>query len=283
MTFQGDSFGEAWFGLLNRLYRYGTITSPRGRKIREFTGVTLKVDNGLQNILISPTRNLNHKFMVAEWLWIWFGHEDVATIARYNKNIAQFSDDGVKFTGAYGPPVISQWPYVVGRLRRDLDSRQAVINIFNPPQQKLIDTKDVPCTLSVQFMVRNAKVETIVCMRSSDIWLGLPYDFFNFSMMANILAAQLGCHVGSVIYHLGSSHLYEDNAAQALEVLNNEDIETLKSPKFYSEPLPNVDMILQGLETTVPRNWPFIWQQYSEILVSPRSKTLEHLNNLSEV
>src|SRR5712691_3901798 len=95
---------EAWLELLNRLARYDfRVVSPQGHSCRELLGVSLRVEDLRANILVHPRRNLNYRFMVAEWLWIALGRNDVATVARYNPEIAQFSDDGLTFTGAYGP------------------------------------------------------------------------------------------------------------------------------------------------------------------------------------
>ncbi len=40
--------------------------------------------------------------MIAELLWILRGSNSVSEISHYNKNWANFSDDGVTLNGAYG-------------------------------------------------------------------------------------------------------------------------------------------------------------------------------------
>lgn len=274
------TFGDVWHSLLSSLYYHGQPSAPRGQKIREFLGVTLKVLDGRYNIMQNDVRQLNYKFMVAEWLWIWFGLEDVKTIGHYNKSIIPFSDDGLKFNGAYGPQVVKQWPNIVGLLQRDLDSRQAVIQIYQTPEKP---TKDVPCTLSVQFFVRDGRVHTIVCMRSSDIWLGLPYDFFNFSMLANILAAQLNVDVGPVTYHLGSSHLYERDWKKAETLLEGGHVTpTLKSPRLPGQPpSPLCEVLQQGFYDGRPTlDEP--WATYAKLLTEPKTAALGILAELND-
>jgi len=235
---QESNFADAWFNLLIQLAYHGRLVWPRRIQIKEITAVTLQVTDGYNNILAATERNLNHRFMVAEWLWIWFGHNDVATISRYNKEIAKFSDDGLTFAGAYGPWVRGQYPYVFKLLKEDPDSRQAVIQIYRQP---VAPSKDVPCTLSAQFLLRAGRIEVIVCMRSSDIWLGLPYDFYNFSMIGNILAGDLGVQLGSVTFHLGSSHLYEQNYDIARVTMDFNDRSYFRSPQLPSRPPRQLD------------------------------------------
>jgi thymidylate synthase len=261
-------FSTAWFELLSELAR-GRQVRPRGMLCFEETAVTLRVLEGLENVLVHPARNLNYRFMVAEWLWIWFGRNDVASISRYNSKIAQFSDDGTTFEGAYGPRIVRQWPYIIGNLKRDPDSRQAVISIFSPRSVRE-QTRDVPCTLTIQFLIREKQLETIVCMRSSDVWLGLPYDFFNFSMLANSVAAELAVPVGRITMHLGSSHLYERNFDEAQEVLKAKDaLHSLRSPAFIERPSLKLEGVLMGGRSDV--GWTEPWSFYNEALSATKS------------
>lgn len=260
--------------LLRELYYRGTNVSPRQLKCREITGVSLRVDDAYANVLTSQARNLNHRFMVAEWLWIWFGHKDVETISQYNKEIAKFSDDGVSFSGAYGPHVVRQWPYVSNRLLADPDSRQAVIQIYQQPER---ETKDVPCTLSLQFILREGKLNTIATMRSSDIWLGLPYDFFNFSMLANILAGQINVELGWLQFNLGSSHLYDINYGDALMVIHEElDRTTIISPQLPGKPPFELDHILMKPNVKLDK-LPGPWDSYANVLMNKRVEALTFL------
>lgn len=270
-----SSFGELWRRQLHLLSQESEVISPRGFPCRERIGVTLHLNNALNNVLVDPTRRLNYRFMVAEWLYIWFGHDDVRTIARFNPNIAQFSDNGTDFNGAYGPPVVKQWERLVGMLAADHTSRQAVLQIYKTPTGK---TKDVPCTLALQFLVRNRKLHTIATMRSSDIWLGLPYDVFNFTMLGNTLASQLRVEVGEFTIHLGSSHLYEKDRMNALRVLAENATSTRVSPVLPHPPPQWLDaMLMGGLTSYGPA--VTVWQSYGRALWARTS--VEALKELS--
>lgn len=221
-----QSFGNAWWALLNELIHIGKIVSPRGQETKEILNATVSVRDGLNNILLSEFRGLNYRFMIAEWLWIYGAFEDVETLAKYNSIMKNFSDDGQILSGAYGPRLFTQWDYILSNLRKP-DSRQAVATIWTPSPK---DSKDIPCTISVQWLVREGKIHTTVNMRSSDIWLGLPYDFFNFSQLTNSLASNMDVEVGSVTFNLGSSHLYSRDYKLAKEIINENDYDSLSSP-----------------------------------------------------
>lgn len=224
----------AWHHVLELIFCDGQPVRPRGMTTTEVlhSSVAFRLDRPL---VICPARKLSYKFAAAEALWILAGDDSVEGIAPFNKRISDFSDDGKTFFGAYGPKVVGQLDHVVNTLIADRASRQAVMSIWreNPPP-----TKDVPCTLILAFTIRSGVLQAFATMRSSDAWLGVPYDFFNFSMIA-LRVAQLvneraledaqrtgGTDDGwrSPIRALGylhwsafSSHLYERDLERARE------------------------------------------------------------------
>jgi thymidylate synthase len=233
MLVESMNFASAWFELLGRLYHDGRPVSPRGYETRELLGVQLRVDDMTKNILVHPARVLSYRFAIAEWLWIAAGREDVATVAKYNKHIAQFSDDGATFAGAYGKRLAPQLDYLLDNLRKP-HSRQAVASIWTPSPAP---SRDTPCTLSWQLLARDGKLHVIVTMRSSDIWLGLPYDFINFSLLSMGVASELGLVPGSLIFNLASSHLYDRDREKAATVLAAPELlRCISSPHLPGRP-----------------------------------------------
>lgn len=206
-------FTSIWMSHLEKVMREGSLISPRGQVTREILQSTIRADMR-HPVLMLPSRKLSYKFLAAEAYWILSGDNRVETISPYNKNISQFSDDGITFFGAYGPEIVDQLPYVITKLCEDNSSRQAGLTIWRkcPPK-----TKDVPCTVAIFFSIRGGKLNVHVFMRSSDVWLGVPYDVFNFSMLGHKLCGHLREHGGPIVspgtlfLTAASSHVYERN------------------------------------------------------------------------
>lgn len=209
----------AWKQLLVQLIRYGVESAPRGLRTIELLHNTMVVDMTYP-VLLEPARKLNYRFMAAEAYWILSGDDKLANIAPYNSRITQFSDDGVVFAGAYGPRYVDQRQYVIDTLFRDPGSRQATITIWQPNPAP---SKDIPCTVALNFMIRGGRLYLHVFMRSSDAWLGVPYDVFNFTMMACDIAAMLNTTrdepivPGVLFLTMASSHLYAANLDAAIQ------------------------------------------------------------------
>lgn len=202
---------EGWLTDLSRVLGQGQRVKPRGQETLELVGFQSSLVDMTRPFVTSRPRKLGYRFMAAEAAWILSGDDKVVTIAPYSKAISDFSDDGHVFAGAYGPKILDQIEYVVGCLAKDPDTRQAVLTIWRENPRP---SKDVPCTVSVQWLVRDGLLYCVDTMRSSDLWLGHPYDVANFSMLSAMVALKLrdehGVRVGlgPLVLQAGSKHVY---------------------------------------------------------------------------
>ena len=217
------SINGAWRHKLMDVYNDGETVNVRGTTSLELLHSSLRV-NMQKPILSIHQRDLGYRFMLAEAWWILSGRNDVASIEPYSPIIKNFSDDGIWFQGAYGPKLVDQLSYIVSTLAEDNYSRQAVATIWNRNPRA---SKDHSCTVSIQWMIRNGKLHCFDTMRSSDIWLGVPYDVFNFSMYSLYVA--LALRDKGVIVELGdlhlcaaSQHLYDRNCEAARNAVRRE-------------------------------------------------------------
>jgi thymidylate synthase len=268
-TFSAREFHTAWDELLRYLFYHGQTASPRGLTIKEQLNVTIHVRDAYRNILVNPSRNIGYRAMVAEWLWIAGGFNDLESLAQYNANYRKFSDDGETLYGAYGPRIRLNWGVVRDQLNTDRDTRQAYLPIWGPDTRR--NTKDTPCTLGMQFLIRGGQLHLTVGMRSSDAWLGLPNDFYVFSQLQNEMAAALTVPIGSLTLNLGSSHLYETNFNLVEQSFEHES-RTIRTPSFsYAiEFLPELYRRFQTMSgTQMSVGGETIWDLYAKILVTP--------------
>lgn len=218
---------QSWVRDLQFILEYGNEVSPRGMLVRESVAY-MSVLSMMDPIIHNPRRKLGYKFMAAEAAWILSGDDRVETIKPYSKDISKFSDDGVTFFGAYGPKIRSQMTYVMNAIDSDPDTRQAVLTIWRetPPS-----SRDIPCTVSLQWLVRSGNLHCVATMRSSDLWLGHPYDIFNFSAVSFALLIELNrlrnergalpLTLGNLYLTAGSKHIYERNFEGVRDIVSS--------------------------------------------------------------
>lgn len=258
-------FSKTWLTAINDILTDGEQVAPRGKLTKEILQRTMVV-NMRKPVLVVPDRCLSYRFMAAEAYWILSGDDSVAGIAPYNSRISEFSDDGEHFFGAYGPKILSQLDYVVAKLKADHDTRQAGLTIWreNPPT-----TKDVPCTVATFFSLRGMTLNAHVFMRSSDVWLGVPYDVFNFSMLAHLICGHLNDErtaddvysPGKLYLTAASSHLYETNWGDAKLCLSSQVLDQDETPKVLWNDHKGLMAWLKELRDTKPGHKLRWWEQ----------------------
>lgn len=224
---RGGYISTAWTVLRN-----GRRASPRGVATREITGATIVIPSVSVSECLLPlgiNRGVSRGIAAAEALQLVGGRSYPELMVQLSPNFAQFRDGGV-FHGAYGPRLRPQMQSVLTKLREDRSTRQAVVTIWDPLQDGQGGRADIPCTVTMQFMLRDG-LEMHLYMRSNDVWWGLAYDVFQFTFLQQVLAEALGTHAGKYVHHVGSLHVYERDIAK---------IESLRviPDSFESPPVP---------------------------------------------
>lgn len=255
---------ELYHATLNAIVADGQVVHPRGHGTRELLGTTLHLSDASRNIVLNRWRNLNYRFMAAEFAWIASGSALVEHIVPFNSKLLPFSDNGITFVGAYGPMWIEQFPYVLDTLTHDGNSRQAVVSIWRPRPGP---SADVPCTLTWQFLIRDGKLHMVTNMRSNDAWLGLPYDLFTFTSLQRLVASVIDMPVGSYTHHVGSLHLYDEH----IELVPLEDDDAATHPMgiahWEKAPSPGtLGQILTAARDTPKDNRAAMVDVYSQFL-----------------
>lgn len=68
---------------------------------------------------------------------------------------------------------------------------------------------DFMCTNTVQYLIRNGKLDVVVQMRSNDVVFGYRNDFAWQRHVQRLMAAALGVIPGQIHWQVGSLHVYE--------------------------------------------------------------------------
>ena len=247
-----QSFTHCYISLVKNVYENPTYeAAPRGQKVKEILGASFTITNPRDRIPYVVGRKFSVTYMVAELLWYLSGSNSTEWISKYSGFWRDISDDGTTANSAYGarlfkthPKIaqgrIDQWQYVVDELKRDPDSRRAVMHIRVPDDS--IDAKlDVPCTLALQFFIRDGKLHQVANMRSSDVIFGIAYDIPAFTMFQELLANQLNVGVGSYTHISNSLHIYERHFGMAERILKMSNVNKSQFQLYKSYgPMPDI-------------------------------------------
>jgi thymidylate synthase len=221
----------------------------------EHIGALLKLTNPRARLSRTETRGVIFSCL-GEFLWYLAGKSDLAFISYYISKYEQESEDGLTVYGGYGPRLfnkngsINQIHNAVELLKKRPTSRRAVIQLFDA--KDIVDEhKEVPCTCTLQLLIRGKKLCLFVNMRSNDAFLGLPHDVFAFTMLQEVIARLLGVELGAYYHAVGSLHLYYRNITKVQKYLSEGWQSTVIMPPMPAGDPSNAIRTLLKLESSI--------------------------------
>lgn len=112
------------------------------------------------------------------------------------------------------------WAWARDALRADPDTRQAYVRVALPRHQA-DGVRDQVCTLHLNFLLRDGRLDLTAVMRSNDAVRGLAYDMPWFCGLLTRMAAELDPTPAVGRYHhlAHSLHLYARDVPAALAML----------------------------------------------------------------
>lgn len=198
-----------YIDLIGRTLSTGTQMTSRYGPTLEKLGVTVRTDAGTY-----PRRpGMNPAIGILEGLFLISGTYSQAAIEAVapRADLSLFTE-----RGAYGPRVADQLEDLIRGIEADPSSRQHSLIIARPGDQY---TSDMPCTLALHFLIRNACVYCFAQMRSSDIIKGLPTDLIQFGMLTQVIGHCFDYRAWYIYVTAASSHAYvQDSGSRVPEV-----------------------------------------------------------------
>lgn len=169
--------------------------------------------NPLDNEIKTSWRKWKKDYAEYEWNWYISGNRSVEDIKKIATIWDKMHNGDNIVNSNYGYQwkrgnKISQIDYVVNELKRDKNSRRAVISIYDGKESDIYNY-DTPCTLAITFNIVNNKLNCSVKMRSNDLWFGYANDIYCFSKLQKLVADMLHIQVGNYFHFVDDLHVYE--------------------------------------------------------------------------
>lgn len=270
---------DIWINAIANLLHSPEVESRDG-DTTEMLGFNCVLDDLNFNFLTNPSRALSPVYASAELLWYLSGSKNIEMIEAYAPQYKRFAEPngfgGLEAYGAYGHRwgingFENQLKQLLQLLTEKPDTRQAIVTMWDRTDlfhAILGDHKDLPCTISLQFLIRNESLHLIATMRSNDIWLGFPYDVYCFTSLQRLLAGCLGLKEGKYWHQAGSEHLYRRNYEKANKVLNYQryllleqnEAEYIETEEFFRQ-----CKIAVELESIVRRTKQLDWDLFNKL------------------
>lgn len=221
--------------ILNTVIDEGRPITARDQLTHDLGYTLIVLDEPEEALPIGIGRNLDPRIAAVEAIQLIGGFYDHELVERQAPRLLKYADrhgymidhmtnektDIMRLHGAYGARIGNQLPQVIEKIKRDRETRQAVITLWDPWLDNLPEKHDYPCTVMMQFRVYQSKLEMNVIMRSNDAWLGLPYDMFQFTQLHLTVARILELAPGPYHHTALSLHIYERNVDTARQLIES--------------------------------------------------------------
>lgn len=263
MELYGETISDIYPDLLSAVLHEGVEVESRGMKVREITNFTFTLEDVNYPLVLQAERKLNYAYAVLEPFLLTMP-QTFAVVEACEFYVGKFLKKNVidpktgKMQGFYGDKINwngrNQLLEVYEILKKDPGSRRAVVTIHDSKQELFSNTGsiDVPCTLELQFMIRDGALDCYVNMRGNDVMLGTPQNVAMWTFFQRMLAKWLDVATGKYVHHVNSLHLYERDVEKAIRIVNNQT-ELMEEYNFsfdweISDPLTSLKMCEKFVE-----------------------------------
>ena len=269
----GQTCEQQYLDLLDRVLTSGTPREGRnGDTVARFVEhLSFDLREGFP---LLTTKKMFWKGIVAELLFFLRGSTDTVELKEqgvriWNGNTCKefLASRGLSYReGLMGPMYGYQWrhfgaPYnsetgqpeekgvdqlsaLLKGLVEDPHSRRHVMTSYNPSQtsQRVL----APChSIVLQFFVDRQYIDVYCYNRSSDLFLGLPFNIASTSLLLHIIGRLTGLEPRRVHLTLGDAHIYKAHVTQVREQL---------SRTCFSLPTVSVSEELFNLQDLTPEH-----------------------------
>ena len=167
------------------------------------------------NIISDDKREWNLEYAKAEWDWYLSGDKNIKKLGDIYGKIPPIWERMADGKGDVNSNYGYQWQrndqigYVVDLLKREMNTRQATISIYDGKEHDKY-ANDTPCTYAVQFTIVDNRLNMCVTMRSNDLWYGFCNDQYQFSKLLELVCARTNLGMGSYYHFAHNLHIYTD-------------------------------------------------------------------------
>lgn len=250
-------FPDVYDNLLWRLIRRGTVerNTRTGKEVKALGPVAFKLDLSEGLLPVPGNRRVFPATAAAETAWYLMGTQDATFMLKHARVVWEkfveplwkdglgegipTMDQGVK--AAYGYRwrrhfKRDQLHLAIETLRRNPSDRRVWISAWDPAEDGLgaEGQLNVPCPVGFSLSILDGRLNSSYHLRSSDVFVGLPYDVMGHAILMDLLATELGfLGPGEMEFTLAHPHIYDVHWEMAHE-------------SFHHKKKPRVNLLNSG-------------------------------------
>ena len=276
MYFQGE---DGYVKLLKETLGNGESKTTRNGVVQSIFGCMINFKDIATSFPLITTKKMFFRGIVEELLWFLRGstnaHElkqkkihiwDGNSTREYLDSVGLDYPEGElgpiygwqwrKFGKEYGDATdategIDQIKYILEELLKDTNSRRAVLTAWNPTDLKKMALP--PCHILYIFHKSSKGLSCHLTLRSSDLFLGLPFNIASTALLTHIFAHVLHIPANEISLSICDAHIYEEHTQQVEKQITSEsfDLPKVLIKKAAPDISSSVDEKIRWIESLV--------------------------------
>lgn len=225
--------------LMVRILKEGKSKPSRGAHgLKSVFGHQLHFDMRAGFPLLT-TKKMPFDLLLHELFWFISGSSDVTylhehKIKYWDGFLHEGSNDlgrvyGVQWRHWMRPDgsEFDQLQWAIDQLKTNPDSKAIIVSAWNAGElgdkrwnpNDYGDMRLPPCHTMFQFDLTKGKLSLQLYQRSSDVFLGLPFNIAQYTMLLHMVAYLISAEPRELIISIGNAHLYQNHKDAAKEQL----------------------------------------------------------------
>ena len=255
MYFQGE---DGYLKLLKETQENGESKTTRNGVVSSIFGCMINFKDIATSFPLITTKKMFFRGIVEELLWFLRGSTNAHELKRKKVHIwdgnstREYLDSvGLDYPeGELGPVYGWQWrkfgkeyaatatataeasegidqiKYVLEELSKDTNSRRAVLSGWNPCDLKKMALP--PCHILYIFNKSSKGLSCHLTLRSSDLFLGLPFNIASTALLTQIFAHVLHIPANEISLSICDAHIYEEHTPQVVKQITSDSFDLPK-------------------------------------------------------
>lgn len=214
--------------LMAKILKNGKTKPTRGIvPIKSIFGYQMSFDMR-HGFPLLTTKKMPFKILTHELLWFVSGDSNIKYLQDHNIHYwDDFADKNLNLGPVYGVQwrhwqdprggEIDQLAWAIDQIKENPHSKAIIVSAWNPADLEAMRLP--PCHTMFQLDVTKNKLRMQLYQRSSDVFLGLPFNIAQYALLLEMLANVTGLEARELVISIGNAHLYTNQIDQAKEQL----------------------------------------------------------------
>lgn len=216
MEIKSETTISAWKSSLKYILESGKdFTDENKRVCREILNLVIKVENPEKDI--TKAVEILNSFKK----WVYPPLDEIAEVIMSRKLSPTYSF-------SYGPRLfnfnnaINQIDdFLIPLLKKNNFSRRGIVTLWHPTEDSKSYKREIPALISIDFKMRNKKLNVTAIVRSNDLFFGWPANIYQIFVLQEYVAKELNCKTGSLTTFSNSAHIFKDQFEDIQKVISD--------------------------------------------------------------